>query len=162
MRILTALVVAAGVLIIVALTPAAADAQTYGSSCIEDRYHRYSFTTPTGWNQVAMTLYYNQANVGFVVVLFDDEADVVVSSGSAERFVRFNTGLLPSTRYELWVGCTGSAAFRFDLRSADARVLTSHGTQTAFGAGYSAAEQARFLEREAVVDRHLARLARAF
>ena len=94
------------------------------------------------------------------MLLFDDEADVVVSSAGAERFVRLEAGLLPGDTYELWVGCTGPAAFRFDVSWSGQSSLTSHGTQTAFGPAYSPAEQARTLAVEAEVRRRLAKIGR--
>lgn len=147
---------------VVALVPAAGMAQTYGSSCIEDRYHRYSFTTPASdWVELEATLYYNRGNRAFLMILFDEDSDTVVSSGGAERFVRLKVGLLPGDRYELWIACTDAAAFRFDARLAGQRRLNSLGTaRAAYGEQYSPAEQARVLAMEEEMRRRLAKMVR--
>lgn len=148
------------VLLAITLLPAAASAQTYGSSCIEDRYHRYSFTTPsTDWVELEATLYYNR-NTAFLILVFDEDSDVVVSTAGAERFVRLKAGLLPDERYELWVGCIGPAAFRFDARVHGQRRLNNLGTRTSFGDAFSPAEQARTLALEAEMERRLAKMER--
>ena len=154
-----ACVVVAVFLTVIALAPAPAEAQTYGSTCRVNRAHRYSFTTPaTRWADVSSTLYYNQQRAAFLMLVFDDDGDVVVSSASGGRFVRFNASLLPGERYEVWIGCVvASAAFRFDLLLSDAQTLTSHGTVNTFAPEHSAAEQSRLFGMEAEFQRRLAK-----
>ena len=157
------------VAVLFAAVPAAAQDVSKGARCSPGTFNRYSFTTPsavltTGWPDFQATLYYNDYAATFLMMLFDDESDTVVVSSGYTRFVNIRVGLLPSKRYELWVGCiTASADFRLLATVGDVEAITGHGTvagavgPTAFDAG----EQLAFLDQEAEMIRRLGRLAAA-
>ena len=147
--------------------PVTAQDVSQGSRCSPDTFHRYSLTTPssvttTGWPDFQATLYYNNYAATFLLVLFDDDSDVVASSSGYTRFAQIRVGLLPSKRYELWVGCiTASADFRLLATFGDVKSITGHGTvASAVGPSrFDAGEQLAFLDREAEMVERLAEMA---
>ena len=137
-----------------------------GGRCSPDTFHRYSLDTPSslttvGWPDFQATLYYNNYAATFLLMLFDDEADVVASSSGYTRFVQMRVGLLPAQRYELWVGCiTEAADFRLLTTLGDVEEITEHDTvANATGPARSANEYLAFLDAEATMVERLAELA---
>ena len=164
-RIVTSLAVAVALLLAAGI--ASAQDVSKGARCQPDVFNRYSFTTPTagtltGWPDFQATLYYNNYAATFLAMVFDDDSDTVVSSFGYTRFVQIRTGLLPGKRYELWVGClTASADFRLLVNMGDVESITGRGTVRGATAGFDAAEQLAYLEREAEMRERLAELAAA-
>ena len=163
-RVVTSVAVVLLALLLATGTASAQDVSK-GARCEPDFVYRYSFTTPTagtltGWPDFQATLYYNNYAATFLVMVFDDDSDTVVSSSGYTRFVQIRTGLLPGKRYELWVGClTASADFRLLVNMGDVESITGRGTVRRATGGFDAAEQLAYLEREAEMRERLAELA---
>ena len=146
------------------VVPAAADAQSHGRTCnTADTGYVYTIRTPTGDSrQTDIDVYFNQNRSAFVVIVFDSDTDVVLttSSGlhSGDRFVHGSLRLLPSETYRIAVGCViANAAFRLsvkrgeEIRLTAPRVLNVH-------QGLTAAEATQSLAVEAIVNAERQRL----
>ena len=140
---------------------AAAQDLSQGGRCSPDTFHRYSVTTPsslftTGWPDFQATLHFNDFSATFLMMLFDEDADVVASSVGYTRFAHVRVGLLPTKRYEVWIGCVSAPSdFRLLVTLGDVEEITSHDT----GLGFNAREQLAFLDREETMHERLAELA---
>lgn len=150
-----------------AVPDVSAQDRTRGARCNPNTFHRYGIVTSNTssrarWPDYQATLYYQANRSAFLMILFDDDSDVVVSSAGVQRFVQQRAGLLPGERYELWIGCIqASSTFRLLVTMGEADLIFNRGTVRGaqFGADYDVAEQAVALDREAVANRLMAEFA---
>ena len=159
--------VVVGVLVLIATAPVAAQDSTVGGRCEPGINHQIGFTVPgepyvQGWPDLDVTLYYSSASAWFVMILFDQDSNPVMTAGGESRFVQGSlTGLFSGERYTLWVGCDVSPAnFRLLIRIGQKGVVLNEGTVSMYGADFDAGEWATILDQEAVVNRQLDRMMR--
>lgn len=145
----------------VLLTPLAAptigEAQTHGRTCrTSDTGYLYTIQTPSGDSrQHDLDIYFNQNSSAFILLVFDEDDDTVLSTASGlqsgDRFVHGSLRLLPNETYRIAVACViADAAYRLSIRRGEEislrgpRVLGAH-------EGLSAEEAALSLDLESVV-----------
>ena len=139
------------------LGPALAEAQSHGRTCrTGDTGYMYTVRTPSGDSrQHDIDLYFNQNRSAFLVLVFDSDADVVLSTSSGlqsgDRFVHGSLRLFPNETYRVTVGCViRNAIYRLsvkrgeEIRLSAPRVLGAH-------QGLTAAEASLDLDVGAVV-----------
>lgn len=137
--------------------PAIGEAQTHGRTCrTSDTGYLYTIQTPSGDSrQHDLDIYFNQNASAFILLVFDEDDDTVLSTASGlqsgDRFVHGSLRLLPSKTYRIAVGCVvADAAYRLSVRRGEEislrapRVLGAHG-------GLSAEEAVLSLNLESVV-----------
>ena len=144
-------------LLVVLAFPALTAAQSHGRNCsTSDTGYVYTIRTPAGDSrQHDIDVYFNNNRAAFVVLVFDDDTDVrlTTTSGlqSADRFVHGSLRLYPSETYRISIGCViANAAFRLSVKRGEE--ITLHAPRV-LGAheGLTAEEASRSLEMEAAI-----------
>lgn len=149
---------AAGLAAAALIVPAGAEAQSHGRTCRTiDTGYIYTIRTPAGDSQQTdIDVYFNQNRSLFVLLVFDSDTDVVLSTSSGlqsgDRFVHGSLRLGPSETYRVAVACAvANAAYRLsvkrgeEIRLSTPRVLGAH-------QGLTAAEAAQSLTAEAAMN----------
>ena len=137
--------------------PIAVEAQSHGRRCdTSDTGYWYTITTPAGdARQHDLDLYFNRNKSVFILLVFDDESDAVMTTSSGlqdgDRFVHGSLRLLPDKRYIIAVGCV--------LENADYRLSVKRGEEVRLSSprvlgvhqGLDAGEAAASLEIESAM-----------
>ena len=155
----TALASVAVGLVAILLVPAAAQAQSHGRMCrTADTGYIYTIRTLAGDSrQHDIDVYFNSARAAFLVLVFDSDTDVVLSTSSGlqsnDRFVHGSLRLLPRETYRIAVGCVlANAAYRLSVKRGEEirlpapRVLGAHAGLTAAQASDDLALEAAVIE----------------
>ena len=144
--------------------PSIGEAQSHGRRCEESASgYAYSISTPSGDSrQHDLDLYFNNNSASFILVVFDEDIDVVLSTTSGlqsgDRFVHGSIRLYPGQTYSVAVACVSqSADYRLSIKRGEEVSLT---TPVVLGAhqGLDAGEAAISLDMEASIREAKARM----
>ena len=119
--------------------PAVGEAQSHGRRCDTDATgYSYTISTPSGDSrQHDFDVYFNNDQSAFILLVFDDDVDTVLSTSSGlqsgDRFVHGSIRLFQDETYTVAVACVSADAdYRLSVRRGDEislsapRVLGAH------------------------------------
>ena len=142
---------------LLAAIPGIVEAQSHGGRCDTDASgYSYTITTPAGDSrQHDFDVYFNRDRSVFILLVFDDEVDVKLSTSSglqnSDRFVHGSIRLFPDSTYSVAVACiTEDADYRLSIRRGE-EVSLSAPRRLGAHRGLSAGEAAISLGIEAIV-----------
>ena len=144
--------------------PSFGAAQSAGRTCrTAVSGYVYTVRTPSGDSrQHDVDLYFNQAASAFIVLVFDSDTDVVLSTSSGlqsnDRFVHGSLRLFPNERYSIAVGCVRrNAVYRLAVRRGEEIAL---GAPRVLGAheGLTSAQAVQSFTMEAAMNAAISRL----
>lgn len=103
--------------------PVVAEAQSHGRRCDTDATgYSYTITTPSGDSrQHDFDVYFNNDQSAFILLVFDDDVDTVLSTSSGlqsgDRFVHGSIRLFQEETYTVAVACVSADAdYRLSVR----------------------------------------------